>query len=762
MHHQGQGSSELVFKDDQDFRYLNPAKRDRLNKTHFQGALVRSGASVLIWFLTLAAYEAGVISKVSFEGASVFNAYIILMNIPMLALMKRVRGKLVYEFCSYLINILEIFGYTGFIYFVGGFRSTYLTPIYAAMIFYVGVQAPMRYPLIITFFCSMSFSTMVTLEHFGYIPHQNMMFEYNYQWNMVLFILGVFTTVLFVVAFMSSYTAKVLRTAKIKLKEKNLVLEMTNKTLQQEIDERKKIETALRESEEKLHDIFENVTDALFSHDLDGTFIEVNGGFKRSLGISESDPLPVGLNIKELIPEKYKALADKYTAEINRYGRSEGFIRIVTRLGKERIFEYRNSLIRDEMGIPTGVRGSARDITERLIAERERMKLQDQLQRAQKMEAIGHLAGGVAHDLNNILSGLMSYPELLLMETPEDSPLRKPLITIQKSGEKAASIVQDLLTLARRGVSVSEVVNLNQIIIEYLNSLEHERIMTTNPCVDVETSLEADLMNIVGSPVHLFKSIMNLVANAVESMSREGKITITTSSRYIDKPLQGYDAIEKGDYVTLAISDTGTGMTEKDRQRIFEPFYTKKAMCRSGTGLAMAVVWGAVKDHHGYLEVQSEPGMGSTFTLYFPSTPEQIHRNDVPFSIDEYRGNGEKILVVDDVKEQREIAGKILERLGYHVETVSSGEEALERIKYKGFDLLVLDMIMNPGIDGLETYKRVLEINPTQKAVIASGYSETDRVKEALKIGAISYIKKPYLLQKIGIAIKEALARKAA
>jgi two-component system cell cycle sensor histidine kinase/response regulator CckA len=266
----------------------------------------------------------------------------------------------------------------------------------------------------------------------------------------------------------------------------------------------------------------------------------------------------------------------------------------------------------------------------------------------------------------------------------------------------------------------------------------------------------------MGSPVHLFKTIMNLIANALESMPCGGTIQVSTAHRYIDKPMHGYDAVDEGNYITLVIADTGTGMTETDRQRIFEPFYTKKAMGRSGTGLGMAVVWGTVKDHHGYLEVLSEPGIGSTFTLYFPSTQEQVAQEDAPASIDEYKGNGEMILVVDDVKEQREIATKILECLGYHVETVSSGEEAVEFLKYKSVDLLVLDMIMSPGIDGLETYRRVLAGNPDQKAVIASGYSDTERVKEALRIGAVSYIKKPYLLQKIGVAIKEALTSKAA
>ena len=264
MHHPDQENNELVFNDDQDNRFLTPEKLNRLNKTHVQGAFVRSGGSILIWLLTLAAYWYGVISKASFEGASIVNAYIILMNIPMLAILRRIGGKVLYEQVSFLINVLEILGYTAFIYFVGGFRSTYLTPIYAAMIFYVGVQAPMRYPLILAGFCSLSFGTMVSLEHFGYIPHQNIIFVYDYPWHVVAFILGILTALLFVVALMASYTSKVLQEAKTRLKEKNLALETANEKLRHEIDDRIKAEYALRESEEKLHDIFENVPECPF------------------------------------------------------------------------------------------------------------------------------------------------------------------------------------------------------------------------------------------------------------------------------------------------------------------------------------------------------------------------------------------------------------------------------------------------------------------------------------------------------------------
>ena len=395
---------------------------------------------------------------------------------------------------------------------------------------------------------------------------------------------------------------------------------------------------------------------------------------------------------------------------------------------------------------------SIRDLTSRKILER-------QLQRAQKMEAIGTLAGGVAHDLNNVLSGIVSYPELLLLETPKDSPLRKPLITIQQSGEKAAAIVQDLLTLARRGVAVKEALNLNPIIADYLKSPEYENLLSFHPGIQVTTTLEADLLNIVGSPAHLSKSVMNLVSNAAEAMPDGGAIHISTENRYIDRPIRGYDNVEQGDYVILTVADTGIGISSEDMEKIFEPFYTKKKMGRSGTGLGMAVVWGTVKDHNGYIDASSIKGKGTSFTLYFPVTRKELTKEKTSISIEDYKGKGETIVVVDDVEEQREIASHILKKLGYAVTSVASGEEAVDYLKDNAADLLVLDMIMDPGIDGLETYKRILTFHPHQKAIIASGFSETKRAKEAQKLGAGAYVKKPYTLEKIGLVVREELER---
>jgi len=401
------------------------------------------------------------------------------------------------------------------------------------------------------------------------------------------------------------------------------------------------------------------------------------------------------------------------------------------------------------------------DITQLKELEKERLNAEIQLRKIQKMEAVGTLAGGVAHDLNNILTGIVSYPDLLLMQLPDDSPLRGPILTIQNTGKKAAAIVQDLLTLARRGVPVNEVVNLNDIVSEYLNSPEHRKIMAYHEGVRVETRLDPGLLNIMGSSVHLSKTVMNLVSNAAEAMTERGTIRITTRNQYLDQPVRGYEDVKEGDYVVLSVADTGIGISPEDQERIFEPFYTKKVMGRSGTGLGMAVVWGTVKDHEGYIDVESAVGKGTTFTLYFPVTRKEMARKPEAVSVDSYKGKGERILVVDDVREQREIASLLLSKLGYSVTTAASGEEAVEYLKENSADLLVLDMIMSPGMDGLDTYKKILEIHPGQRAIIASGYSENERVKEAQRLGAGPYVKKPYTLENIGLAVRRELDREA-
>lgn len=399
------------------------------------------------------------------------------------------------------------------------------------------------------------------------------------------------------------------------------------------------------------------------------------------------------------------------------------------------------------------------DITERKRAEEEREKLSERLHRAEKMEALGIMAGGVAHDLNNVLGVLVGYSELLLLGMTDDNPERKHVQNILHSGQRGAAIIQDLLTLARRNVDKSEVVNLNTVVGDYLKTPEFEMLKTSHPDVIFEVNLEDNLLNLKGSPLHLGKTVMNLVSNAAEAIAEGGRIIVSTMNRYLDAPIQGYDNMAEGDYVVLTVADTGKGIPQTDIEKIFEPFYTRKVMGRSGTGLGLAVVWGTVKDHRGYIDVKSEEGKGSIFTLYFPVTRDEVPKQRGKVSVGEYEGHGENILVVDDVEEQRDLAQRMLMRIGYRVETASSGEEAIGYLKTHQVDLLILDMIMGSGLDGYETYRRIHEMNPQQKAIIVSGFSETDRVKKAQAMGAGTYVPKPYIMEQIGLAIRQELDR---
>jgi PAS domain S-box-containing protein len=399
---------------------------------------------------------------------------------------------------------------------------------------------------------------------------------------------------------------------------------------------------------------------------------------------------------------------------------------------------------------------SFRDITARRQAEIREGELRGRLARAARMESLGLLAGGVAHDLNNILGPLVGYPELILEQIPPESPIRADIEEIRESALRAAALTQDLLTMARRGNYKLEPVSLNEVVQAYLTSASFGQVKARHPDIEFEVHLEPDLLPVKASSAHLAQVVMNLVSNACEAMTGPGRVTLATENRYFDFPTRGYDTIAEGEYTCLVVRDTGVGIPADKVERIFEPFYTSKQMGRSGTGLGLAIVYSVVKDLNGSIDLKTAPGEGSEFNLLFPVCRDAVEEQDPSQS--PYRGT-ETILVVDDVKEQRAIADRILSRLGYRVITASDGHVAIDYLLRNSADLVLMDMILGDGMDGLETYRRVLEIRPGQRCVIVSGFDQGERVREAQALGAGQYVRKPFTRERIARAIFEELRK---
>jgi len=394
------------------------------------------------------------------------------------------------------------------------------------------------------------------------------------------------------------------------------------------------------------------------------------------------------------------------------------------------------------------------ELAERIQAQKDKEQLQLQVHRARKMEALGLLAGGVAHDLNNILAGAVGYSDLVMRKLPKDSTLLHYFKEIRESGRRAAAVVADLLTISRDAASDREVASLNKIIDEYLESSEHRALAMRYPEVQFCSSYSQDLLNLSCSVIHLKKSLMNLVINAAEA-TQKGTVVISTQCVNVTEVRA---EVKPGLYVQLKVTDMGPGIADEDLEHIFDPFYTKKKLGHSGTGLGLAVVWNTVQEHQGFIDV-IRLERGTQFELNFPASDQSISASDQAASDNELRGHGETILVVDDEPAIRNLATRLLEDLGYRARTVSSGEEAVTFLRQEKADLIILDMIMEPGMSGYETFKQIKTFLPNQKAVIASGFSESTAVKQTQKLGAGVYIKKPYTLQELGLEIKRELAR---
>jgi len=317
-----------------------------------------------------------------------------------------------------------------------------------------------------------------------------------------------------------------------------------------------------------------------------------------------------------------------------------------------------------------------------------------------------------------------------------------------------------MLALARRSVLSLEPLQLNTVIQTYLESLEFRDLQSRHPGITFDHELKATLPPIMGSPVHLSKALMNLVTNAVEAMPEHGgSVHIRTRAVEITSDTDSLLPLNPGPHVELVVSDTGSGIAAEDIGRIFEPFFTKKMMGRSGTGLGMAVVWGTIADHKGRIDIDSELGVGTTMKILLPATGKAVAPPPA-VAKDSPTGSGELILVIDDDDGQRSLISAILARLNYTTLTAASGEDALDLLEFAEPALLIIDMIMDPGIDGFETLNRARALRPELPAIMISGYAMTERVEQALALGAGTFLQKPFNLHELATTLHASLDQK--
>jgi len=516
----------------------------------------------------------------------------------------------------------------------------------------------------------------------------------------------------------------------------------------------KEAQEKIRESEKRYRELFNSVSDLIYTHDLEGRFLSANRAMIDLFGYEPEEF--IGRKMPDFMkPELRSFYYSEYIEGLKKRGHYGGVSAFFAKDGRKIYVEYRSRLITPEKGEPY-ITGIARDVTERILAEREIRKLNRQMLHAQKMEAIGTLAGGVAHDFNNLLQAILGYTQILLLSRDESDPDTETLQQIEKAVQRANELTQQLLAFGRKVETKSRPVDLNQSVQQVLKLLER----TMPKMITMELHLEEHLDVIRADPAQLEQVIMNLCVNAKDAMPEGGKLVIETENVTLDEQYcSSHLGAKPGRYVLLSISDTGYGMDRDTLEHIFEPFFTTKEMGR-GTGLGLAVVYGIVKNHGGYIMCYSEPGQGTTFKIYFPVTEEghaeleaDTHRGE-PMP----KGGSETILLVDDEEMIRNIGKDILERFGYTVLLAPDGETALElyRKRRQDISLVILDLIM-PGMGGKKCLEEILKLDPQAKVLIASGYSLNGPTKEALESGVRAFVRKPYEVKQMLEEVRKVL-----
>jgi len=725
---------------------LSPEYSEMLFKRHLQGALVRSGASLIMGLFAVIGFYMASIKSHHLAGVGFSILFLILINPPTLWILKKIKSRLVYRYFSLLINFLEIIGYTGIIYSLGGIEATYLTPIYAALITYVGTVSPRGFPFIVAALCALAFSSMVTLEYLGYLPRQSVVSDFRLPLGTQMIYVSVVMALLFVTAYISAYTASALKRIRNKLHMKNIELQGSVRTMSREVTERKQAEEALRESEEKYRTILESIEEGYFEVDIAGNFTFFNDSLCEIFGFPKDELM--GMNNRQYTDEEnakelYETLNRVYTT-----GKPDkGFDwEIIRKDGTKRSVEASVSLREDAEGEPIGFRGVIRDIS-------EKQRLEARLQQTQKMETIGTLAGGIAHEFNNALMGIMGNLELFKMDLSEDERTDKYFEAMHGSGHRMSRLTDQLLAYSEGGKYQPKNLKLDDFVIETLPILQHD----LNPTVKIETHFEKDISYIKADYTQMQMLLSAILANSNEAIEDEGLIRITAENKDVDEDFtKQHPGLKLGSYACLTIEDDGNGMDEETRIGIFEPFFTTKFQ---GRGMGMAAVYGIVKNHGGWISVDSKLGKGTAVQIYLPAIEIEIGKSKKA-KVEVTTGSG-TILMIEDEDVVIEVTQAMLEMLGYRVMVAKTGKEAIHITEtFDGqIDLALLDIKLT-DMEGGKVYLLIMQARPNLKVIVFSGYSIDGPARKILDAGAQDFIQKPFSLATLSEKLKEVLEGK--
>jgi len=540
-----------------------------------------------------------------------------------------------------------------------------------------------------------------------------------------------------------------------RVEERTVEIKKTNEELQVEITERRQAEEELKESEEKYRTILESIEEGYYEVNIAGNITFANDSLCTILGYPRDEI--IGINNRNYSDEENARRVYQDFNKVYKTGNPTKILdwEIVRKDATRRHVEISVSLIKDAKGNPTGFRGIVRDITSRKKAEEEKITLEAQLIQAQKMEAIGTLAGGIAHNFNNLLMSIQGNASLMLLDTDPTHPHYERLTTIEQSVRSGSKLTSQLLGYARGGSYEVTPISINRII--------HETSSTfamTRKDITLHHDLEHNLAGVKADAGQIEQVILNIYVNAAEAMPTGGDLFITTTNIAHTQITKKSYTIKPGTYILLTIKDTGIGMDKATQEKVFDPFFTTKGLAK-GTGLGLASVYGIVKAHGGYIDVASQKGEGTTFFIYLPASKAIIREETRPTKSIE-TGN-ETILLVDDEEIILDVGEALLTSLGYRVLTAQGGDAAISILRSSlpssPPDLVILDMIM-PGMGGGETYDRMKEIHPPLKVLLSSGYSIDGQAKEILKRGCNGFLQKPFTLGEVSKAIREVVGER--